>query len=112
MNAYWYDNIYLLYIGCLIGFTYFVFTLKAGLKALENWKDAITDEIQNIKQQQSQLREILPEKYVLNERYETHIRDIKIMLDKISDKLDCKIDRSDWQGVDRRKNMLSRLPGD
>ena len=102
MNTFWSDHTYLLYIGCMIGFTYFVFTLKTAIKSLEKWKDNITDEIFVIKGKQAVLREILPEKYVLNERYEIHIREIYKKLDKIADKLDGKINKAEWDSVDRR----------
>jgi len=102
MNTFWSEHTYLLYIGCMAGFTYFVFTLKSAVKSLEKWKDNIMGEIFVIKEKQAVLREIMPEKYVLNERYEIHIREINKKLDKIADKLDGKINKAEWDNVDRR----------
>lgn len=104
MDIFWNNHIYLLYIGCLTGFAYFIFSFKAGIKSLEKWKDEMSKEISLIKERQISLRETLPEKYVLNERYEIHIREIKKILDKIAEKLDCKIDKTAWNGINRRKN--------
>lgn len=103
MSDFWIDHSYLLYIGCIAGFSYFVFTLKTGFKTIEKWKDEITKEITNIKDRQVTLRETLPLQYVLTERYDIHIKEIKDILDRIADKLDCKVDKSEWKGKDRRK---------
>lgn len=103
MDAFWSEHNYLLYVGCLIGFTYFMFTFKVGLRELEKWQDKINKEILVIQERQVSLRENLPEKYVLVERYDINIREIKEILDRIADKLDCKVDKKEWNGNDRRK---------
>jgi hypothetical protein len=49
--------------------------------------------VKELKADLAKLREDLPRQYVIREDYKSDIRDIKEMLNKISDKLDNKVDK-------------------
>ena len=101
MDNFWAEHGYILYIGCVSGFAYLVFTAKMAIKTIEKWREKIEEDISVLQERQSLLRETLPVKYVLVEKYDMHIQEIKATLNRIAEKLDCKADKV-WDRTDRR----------
>jgi hypothetical protein len=105
MNVFWEEHAYILYVLVIAGFGYFIFTLKLALKNLEKWKDIRGIDMAQIKDKQGVLRESLPEKYVSFVTYKSDITEIKDILLRVAEKLDCKVDKSrSWDGNERRFN--------